>query len=189
MKLQSLSTRLITLALATTVAFTAAACSGSEQSSSSSTSTTASAGSGSSTTAVEGSASSTTAAPGSSAGDVDCAAVQSALDTVAQISKQAISEGSSFDAQQFAPDVQAFQQQIGVLEQQATLAGVPASVLQTYTSTNNTLISLLQQLAQTGDVQTFQAGLQSNQTPEYTAASGQLAAALKAQCPSLTNPL
>jgi hypothetical protein len=175
----SVSTRIAALVLVATVGLTAAACGGSDESSSSSTTTTAAA---ESTT-------STTASSGSSTGEVDCASVQTALDTVAQLSEKATSEGAAFNAQQFAADLPELRTQTGVLEEQATLAGAPAEAVQLYTAGNNTLIDLLEQFAQNENSQEFESGLQSYQTPEYTAASDQISEALRAQCPTLTDPL
>lgn len=175
----SVSIRIVALILVATVGLTAAACGGSEESSSSSTTTS---------TAAE-STTSTTAAPGSTSGEVDCASVQTALDTVARVAEKATSEGSSFSVEQFEADLPELKAQVVVIEEQATLAGAPAEAVQTYTAGNNALISLLEQFAQTENQQEFEAGLQSYQTPEYTAATSQLAEALRAQCPTLTDPL
>lgn len=182
MRRPSVSTRVAAVVLAVTLGATAAACGGSDESSSSSTT---------STTAVESTTSttSTTAASGSTSGEVDCASVQTALDTVAQLSEQATSEGSAFNAQQFLADLPKLQAQTGVLEEQATLAGAPAEAIQLYTAGNNTLIGLLEQFGRNENQQEFEAGLQGYQTPEYTSASDQISEALRAKCPTLTDPL
>ncbi len=179
MRRTTVSTRIAALALVATVGLTAAACGGSDESSSSSTTTSS----------VAESTTSTTAASGSSSGEVDCTSVQTALETVAQVAETATSEGSSFSVEQFEADLPELKEQIAVIEEQATLAGTPAEAVQTYTAGNNALIGLLQQFAQNRNQQEFEAGLQNYQTPEYTAATTQLAESLRAQCPTLTDPL
>jgi hypothetical protein len=136
----------------------------------------------------------TTAAPATSttvdqasSGSVDCAAVQSALTTISTVEGQATAEGDAFDLVQFEADIPQLQAQAEVIEQQAQTAGAPAEALELYTQRNTAVIDLLVQLGETRNQQEFQTQYQALQTPEYDDATQQVGAALKAQCPSLTD--
>jgi len=139
-----------------------------------------------STTTTTAPATSTTAVSTSS-GSVDCAAVQSALTTISTVEGQATAEGDSFDLAQFEADIPQLQAQAEVIEQQAQAAGAPAQALELYTQRNTAVIDLLVQLGETRNQQEFQTQYQALQTPEYDDATQQVGAALKAQCPSLTD--
>lgn len=139
-----------------------------------------------STTTTTAPATSTTAGSTSS-GSVDCAAVQSALTTISTVEGQATSEGDSFDLAQFEADIPQLQAQAEEIEQQAQAAGAPAQALELYSQRNTAVIDLLVQLGETRNQQEFQTQYQALQTPEYDDATQQVGAALKAQCPSLTD--
>jgi len=139
-----------------------------------------------STTTTTAPATSTTAVSTSS-GSVDCAAVQSALTTISTVEGQATAEGDSFDLAQFESDIPQLKAQAEVIEQQAQTAGAPAQALELYTQRNTAVIDLLVQLGETRNQQEFQTQYQALQTPEYDDATQQVGAALKAQCPSLTD--
>lgn len=140
----------------------------------------------SSTTTTTAPATSTTAGSTSS-GSVDCAAVQSALTTITTVEGQATAEGDAFDLAQFEADIPQLQAQAEVIEQQAQAAGAPAQALELYSQRNTAVIDLLVQLGETRNQQEFQTQYQALQTPEYDDATQQVGAALKAQCPSLTD--
>jgi hypothetical protein len=140
----------------------------------------------SSTTTTTAPATSTTAGSTSS-GSVDCAAVQGALTTITTVEGQATAEGDAFDLAQFEADIPQLQAQAEVIEQQAQTAGAPAQALELYSQRNTAVIDLLVQLGETRNQQEFQTQYQALQTPEYDDATQQVGAALKAQCPSLTD--
>jgi hypothetical protein len=140
----------------------------------------------SSTTTTTAPATSTTAGSTSS-GSVDCAAVQSALTSITTVEGQATAEGDAFDLAQFEADIPQLQAQAEVIEQQAQTAGAPAQALELYSQRNTAVIDLLVQLGETRNQQEFQTQYQALQTPEYDDATQQVGAALKAQCPSLTD--
>ena len=151
-----------------------AGCSSSDESADSSTTTTAA-------------PVTSTTAGSTSSGSVDCAAVQSALTTITTVEGQATAEGDAFDLAQFEADIPKLQAQAEVIEQQAQTAGAPAQALELYSQRNTAVIDLLVQLGETRNQQEFQTQYQALQTPEYDDATQQVGAALKAQCPSLTD--
>lgn len=128
-----------------------------------------------------------TTAGSTSSGSVDCAAVQSALTTISTVEGQATAEGDAFDLAQFEADIPQLRAQAEVIEQQAQTAGAPAQALDLYTQRNTAVIDLLVQLGETRNQQEFQTQYQGLQTPEGDDATQQVGAALKAQCPSLTD--
>ncbi len=177
MQPRSVSSRITGAIAVAILALAVTACGGSDESSSSSTTAP-------STTTAE---STTTTAAGGTTGAVDCTAVQTALTSVSQIEQQATSEGSSFNLEQFESDLPQLREQAGVIEQQAQAAGAPAEAVQLYTERNNAVIGLLEQLAQTENQQEFQTQYAAYQTPEYSTAAETVGAALKAECPTLSD--
>jgi cytoskeletal protein RodZ len=166
--------RFAAVALGAGLAVSLAACSKSDESSSASSS--------SSTTTSTASESSTTAAS-----QVNCTELQSALSNVSSITSQVTEQGGSVNLEQFKVDLNQMKQDVSVISAQVQAANAPAQAAQLYTQRNEAVVGLLEQLGQTKNQQAFQQGFAQYQTPEYTAAAATVGAALKAQCPNLTD--
>lgn len=158
------------------------ACSSSDSASSTTTAvTTSSTGASADASSVP-----STSAPagGGTASGVDCAATSSAFAKVSSLMMKPPSE--------LGQELPVADREVGVIAAQASAAGVPDAVVNTYVSNQQAQFqNLTRALAASDSASAVQAAIEQNSalnTPEVTQAETAIATALRAACPGVSIP-